>query len=323
MTAIAGALGSVIGYLGGEAAEVSIFERLLWPQRFYNQVGPLPFIGMCVVLPMAGPLHGAALKTLDKFRDNGIYSTYYRGHLLGTAFYGASKQKYHDRSGSEPSEASEVRNGFWPEVLRRVRPKERQPRRSTAALEPRRARQVIYHLHLSNAGAKAPDSNTILIEEDSVTWHVILGTVASEITAIALALFIGIYEDLIWLAVYFCIPLLLKICGIMCSVRREPLAETDPNCPAEIVQINTADGDFLLIEGPAPVIRQFFRHYGHPKRSHWREIMSIILVYAFVLYFPAGLLSLLWMEPTIQYLWLGYQVYAILDWVELGGQKDM
>lgn len=37
-----------------------------------------------------------------------------------------------------------------------------------------------------------------------------------------------------------------------------------------------------------------------------------MLVHMFVLYFPAGLLALLWMDPVVQYLWLGYQVYAII-----------
>lgn len=78
----------------------------------------------------------------------------------------------------------------------------------------------------------------------------------------------------------------------------------------------------MLIEGPAPVVQQFFRHYGHPRRDErqkgrilpdrWRETISISLVYAFVLYFPAGLLSLLWMNQNGQYLWLGYELYATL-----------
>ena len=36
------------------------------------------------------------------------------------------------------------------------------------------------------------------------------------------------------------------------------------------------------------------------------------LVYLFALYFPSGLIALIWMEPGVQYLWLGYQIYAIL-----------
>ena len=36
------------------------------------------------------------------------------------------------------------------------------------------------------------------------------------------------------------------------------------------------------------------------------------LVYLFALYFPSGLMALIWMEPGVQYLWLGYQIHAIL-----------
>ena len=38
----------------------------------------------------------------------------------------------------------------------------------------------------------------------------------------------------------------------------------------------------------------------------------MILVAVFVLYFPAGLISLVWMDPQVQYIWLGYQVYTII-----------
>jgi hypothetical protein len=36
------------------------------------------------------------------------------------------------------------------------------------------------------------------------------------------------------------------------------------------------------------------------------------LVYLFALYFPSGLVGLIWMEPGVQYLWLGYQIHATL-----------
>jgi hypothetical protein len=36
------------------------------------------------------------------------------------------------------------------------------------------------------------------------------------------------------------------------------------------------------------------------------------LVYLFALYIPSGLVALIWIEPEVQYLWLGYQIYVIL-----------
>lgn len=73
---------------------------------------------------------------------------------------------------------------------------------------------------------------------------------------------------------------------------------------------------------------QFFLHYGHPirtlKMDRCREIIGICLCYAFVLYFPAGLLAILWMEPGVQYVWLGYQVFTIvaMHLVRLFGLKN-
>ena len=318
MTAIAGALGSVIGYLGGEVAEATMFERLLWPQRLYNNPSVLDLLKISALFPMGGPLHSAALKTLDAFRDNGLYSSYYQGHLLGTAFYLDSNMRYSVHGASPSSGALEVRNGFWVEVLRRVRPKEISAAALTDAENPlqshrppRRARQVVYHLCLSQGSDIPPKPHVVVINEDRVTWHVALGVAASELSAIGLAIFIGVYEGLIWLAVYLCVPLMLKAFAVMFSVDREPLQEPPPDSTSAIFEISTGNRDFMLIEGPSAVVRQFFVHYGHPKRSRWREVLSILLVYCFVLYFPAGLVSLLWMDPTIQYLWLGYQVYAI------------
>jgi len=65
MSALVGALGSVIGYLGSEVAQVSIFERLLWPERFYNDFNFSVFIKQSLFMTMGGPLHAAALATLD------------------------------------------------------------------------------------------------------------------------------------------------------------------------------------------------------------------------------------------------------------------
>lgn len=54
------ALGSVLGYLGAEVAESSLFQRLLWPQRFYNYLDPILFLKLAFLFPTSGPLHRAA-----------------------------------------------------------------------------------------------------------------------------------------------------------------------------------------------------------------------------------------------------------------------
>lgn len=84
---------------------------------------------------------------------------------------------------------------------------------------------------------------------------------------------------------------------------------------SEMYELDDRNYGFAVIESPPAIMLQFFRHYGHPirtlKMDRVREVMGICLCYAFVLYFPAGLLALLWMDPEVQYIWLGYQVFTI------------
>jgi hypothetical protein len=87
MDALAGALGSVVGYLGAEVAEEEIFKKLLWPQRFYNEHTVGSLIQQFLLMGMGGPLHRAALATLNDLRDHGLYLRARRGDMLATAFY--------------------------------------------------------------------------------------------------------------------------------------------------------------------------------------------------------------------------------------------
>jgi hypothetical protein len=80
------------------------------------------------------------------------------------------------------------------------------------------------------------------------------------------------------------------------------------------------DNSNYVVEGPDALVRQFFKHYGHPMRDtknviipdRIREVVSIATVVAYALVFPAGLLVLLWVDDTVQSVWLGYQMYAIM-----------
>lgn len=119
--ALAGALGSVIGYLGGEVAEPAVFERLLWPQRFYNVNSVSNLIEMALFMPMGGPLHKAALETIDVFRQKGLYDGAAQGHMLGTAFYQNKKLTYQLHGYDGPDKDCEVRNGLWATVLQQCR----------------------------------------------------------------------------------------------------------------------------------------------------------------------------------------------------------
>jgi len=69
-TSILSALGTLIGYIGAEAATDQVFERLLWPQRFWNWFSIYHMFQVVLFMPMDGPVHRAALHTLDKFSEN-------------------------------------------------------------------------------------------------------------------------------------------------------------------------------------------------------------------------------------------------------------
>jgi hypothetical protein len=66
----------------------TIFERLLWLQRFYNDFNLTICIKLALLMPMGGPLHRTALQSLDAFNENGLYLGSCQGNMLGTAFYG-------------------------------------------------------------------------------------------------------------------------------------------------------------------------------------------------------------------------------------------
>jgi hypothetical protein len=158
MSAIAGGFGSILGYLGAEVAgaagsrslrqrprllyyirraymswtdsptdspesrrvaESTVFERLLWPEHFYNDLTIRSFMNLSLLHPMGGPLHRAALETLDTFRAHDLYSGPRRGNMLRTAFMRDQNHQYFARTSE--NEAKEVRNGFLLEVMGKVK----------------------------------------------------------------------------------------------------------------------------------------------------------------------------------------------------------
>ncbi len=356
-SALTGALGAVLGYVGSEVAQVVAFERLLWPQRYYNDLTFAGALQQGLFMTMGGPLHGAALRTLDVFRSHGLYLGAGRGKLLGTAFYPDSELKYAvlaSKGGQSDSADDSARNAFWVGVVRHLDEEvlKRQrllPRSDTeTASNPSghrrlfRAMQTVHHLKLSlvpeNEDAKRT-SSIREISEDIMTWKTIFNVLISELVSIAVgiaSIFLGGW----WMAIWMALPLVFKLLALLVSVHREGLASTSAlkqkgSLESEqLFQVSQPLQGFLLVQGPEAVVTQFFCHYGHPIRhgafsvrdNHLREVLSIALVYCFVLYFPAGLVLNIWMDEPIQYLWLGYQLYAVLamhvvrllDWQSCG-----
>lgn len=87
MTVVVSALGALLGYVGAEVAEESIFERILWLQHFYNYLDLESVVRMAVFGPLGGPVHRAALQTLDKLRQHGLYRGRNWGDFLGTTVF--------------------------------------------------------------------------------------------------------------------------------------------------------------------------------------------------------------------------------------------
>ncbi|KAI9690798.1 MAG: hypothetical protein M1822_008417 [Bathelium mastoideum] len=335
---IAGALGSIIGYLGSEVAEKSLFERLLWPERFYNVASIRNIVEMAFLMPMGGPIHKAALRTLDKFRSKGLYEGAMQGHMLGTAFYADTRLAYTLHGYEGPDGDREIRNGLWATVLRHCRYLQRaqalpQANADTEAKGDaprlvRRTTQVVRHLQLWQPLSEKEYEKVRIFCEDKAAVTTMLAVFASEISAIIVAVVVGWREQSYWFAAYFCLPLFFKMASVPLSVRRGPKhpseakfnpAEGDEDLPLKstvVFEISDYDHGFPIIEGPEPVVRQFFKHWGHPLRENYRdrlrEIGGMALVVAFVFYFPIGLLSMLWVSQPIQIIWLSYQLYTIV-----------
>lgn len=338
MSAFTGALGSVIGYLGAEAASESLFERVLWPERFYNDANIYTLVKLAVFLPMAGPLHAAALETLDSFRENGLYQGMCRGNMLGTTFYrdtGLMCYRIIDAKNREDGKA--CRNAFWVQVLREAKCPNTKARLTQAdpadptgdITTPYRAMQLVHNLKLRYASDAAhAGAGVISITETHATWRTAIGILLSELSSLGVAIVVGTAKPLQngWLAGYLLVPVALKVLSLFTSVRREAIQDNKdktqdlPRSKDHLYEIEDPTHSYAIIQGPESVVKQFFRHYGHPVRDSGtagrtdrvRELLSMALVYAFVLYFPIGLVVVLWMPQNVQIVWLSFQMYTIL-----------
>lgn len=340
------ALGTIVGYLGTEVASGAVFNRLLWPSRFYNRAArPGPLVSAALLMPMGGPIHKAAVETLDQFVLSGLWKGYCRGDMLGSAFYGDMERCYVVRgvNGSK-GERKTARNAFWLRVLDLIQPPQLDA--ATTANDTTladdgsaertvlklRARRPVFVLKLSRAPAATGGTAVPVVDGDvgPQKLHHFAGVVASE----AITLIVGVVTAAIWqspFSAWYIVPLLLKLIAFACRVRRTSIeppsskgpTDMPPQPPATEERVLCESEDFSkgfsIIEGPSELVLQFFRHYGHPIRSRRvllgdrvREVISMLTVVAFILVYPAGLLAFIFAPINIQWAWLGYQIYAML-----------
>lgn len=322
-TSVISALGTLIGYVGSEAATEDVFERLLWPQRFFNAFSLHDIFEIGLLHPMGGPMHKAALNTLDKFHQSGLFKGRNLGNMLGTAFFHDTGLKYkmHDLpSGSTGKEY--VRNGLWVQAIARVAvaaegQKLQNPESGMQPPKLVRARSVVNFLELSYLDGNLDPEKAVKHDTGSTSYRTLLAIVWSEITGLVVGgSVVGYwrsYFSLLWF-----LPLALKLLSAIFTIQREPLlpkpsAKETSMEEVKHFEVNTHGHGFLVVQGKESVVLQFFRHYGHPIRNRTREITQIAIVVAFGLTFPIGLMcSIIWMPIGLQYVWLGYQLYATL-----------
>ncbi|KAL8670782.1 MAG: hypothetical protein Q9168_004704 [Polycauliona sp. 1 TL-2023] len=320
---VTSALGTLIGYVGSEAATEDVFERLLWPQRFFNDFSWRDMIQVGLLNTMAGPMHKAALTTLDQFHQNGLFHGRSLGNMLGTAFFHDTKLGYKLHDPPPPSSGEEfVRNGLWVQAIRQIPVVTRSQKDNNveSGMKPRRlvrAHSVVNLLELSYVDGKLDPLKTVKSDVGSVTFRTFLAIIWSEITGIAIAVFVLAFWRSYFAVIWF-LPVTLRLISAVGTIQREgllanPSAKDTENEEIRRFEVNTGGHGFLLVEGKESTVLQFFRHYGHPIRNRAREVLQITTILGLGLVFPIGLMtSLLWMSVELQYLWLGHQLYATM-----------
>ncbi|KAB2573306.1 hypothetical protein DBV05_g8016 [Lasiodiplodia theobromae] len=313
------ALGTLIGYLGAEAATIHLFERILWPQRFWNRLDFKNALLMVLFMPMGGPLHKAALQTLDSFFEHGLLKGGHRGHMLDTAFFQDYKLEYNVWVDGERVDTEQTRNGLWIRAISEVKMEDIPPQKSmkgeSSRERPIRAATSFSRLVLDyNTDKRAGDRPVIRNDTGNTSLHVIFGVFLSELTGVAVGT-VAAYKWKTGYALLWFLPLILKLISIFAAVAREDLARPSENAEAEsekCFEILHRHG-VLMIQGKESVVLQFFRHYGHPIRNRHREVLQFVIIVCLGLVFPAGLvISIIWMPVSMQYLWFSYQLYATL-----------
>ncbi|WYZ35491.1 hypothetical protein EsH8_X_000138 [Colletotrichum jinshuiense] len=331
-----GAFNAVLGYLGGQAATSTIFERLLWPQRHFSSFSVYDMPRLALLYSMAGPIGSIALEVIDTADQNGLLSGAVQGHMLGTHFYRDIGWTYILHAlGDEPERESQIRNCLWVQALlslplptmkdspilgQQTNKAEGGKPAPVETKKPVRARVAVSHLILSKATEEdLCDAQIPFVSEEikRVNLRCLIEIVLTESTGIGIMICVAVITGSLW-CLLFIMPLILRLVAAFFALEREGLndfpdsvnneksRDWEINCPA-------IEGKFMLISGPPTIVNQFFRHYGHPVRNRFRERVQLALVIAYGTYFPVGLLcQVTWMPIFVQYIWTVWQVWMVL-----------
>ncbi|KAJ5646840.1 hypothetical protein N7490_003212 [Penicillium lividum] len=322
------AASTFIGYIGTEVATTDCFDRLLWPQRAYNNFSLWNAWKPALLMPLGGPLHTAALKTIDTFFKHGLFRGPHMGHMLGTTFFPDTGMEYQLYEDGVYKRDAKARNGLWLRVLEQMPMfQEESPKKFEEKLECGREGKAtirqkipVNHLFLSwdvteNKGRNKMEK-PILIDCDigPVTPRIVLAIITTEVTALGVSVVVAVVWRSAFMVLWL-VPLILKLIAAFFTVPREPIPGSR-SAPADSVSTKflfvSAQG-FQVIEGPSHVVQPFFRHYGHPKRRRRNEIVGMAVVIAYGLNFPIGLVvSIMCMPVGLQCVWTGYVLYVTM-----------
>jgi hypothetical protein len=304
-------IGLLLGYLGDELASIGMDERLLWPQRYYYNTELRSLFKAALVLPTGGFLHRATTRVLDTLQAHRILFERYRGHMLGTPFYPDTRLKLIESVSGDP----ECRNAFFIALLRYCSRKSSAPAPPVFGKRPTRSIQTVTFLDITYEPLSDTSPVVSLSKDtDSITLRSVSGILASEFVSIFVGFGIAI-DCRTWFAIIWFLPFAIKLLSAIFSVRREPLDcqfSSDKVVRLATAQLYHPTDGFMIIRGPETVLHQIFHHYGHPLRNPFRESFQIGCIVLLALIFPLGWASLIWMQPRVQVLWLGYQLYLVL-----------
>ncbi|KAL8818745.1 MAG: hypothetical protein Q9223_002694 [Gallowayella weberi] len=281
---VTSALGTLIGYVGSEAATEDVFERLLWPQRFFNDFSWRDILQIGLLNPMGGPLHKAALTTLDQFHQNGLFHGRNLGNMLGTAFFHDTKLGYKMHDPPPPSNGEEhVRNGLWVQAIRRIPviAGSQNYDNVESGMKPRRlirAHSVVNVLELSYLDGKGDPLKTVKSDVGSVTFRTLLAIFSSEITGFAMGVFVLAFWQSYFAFIWF-LPLTLRLLSALATIQREGLLSR-PSAKAAALEetrrfeVNTLGHGFLLVEGKESAVYATVAMYTYRFTRHHQRATS-------------------------------------------------
>ena len=339
------ALNAILLTVSTSLTDNTAIERLLWPQRFYNDDSVGTLIALAVFTPL-GCVFDLAYKTFITFLTKGLL-TPQRGDMNGSAFFPSWPRKYFSRLSLDSlidilinSKGCDVQNGFWLTVLKLVNanvvPKLPEPKPESKApttdrdeteeddeLEP----QLVYMLSLRSVSIDQVSPKTTVVREEVTSKHKAMnGITCSEIIPIFLFVFVSFIQPTSCSQLLFLAPLAVKVLALHNTLRRVGLKfqgsinkRASMSTPApRIFEVHDSEIGKVLMRGTDITVRQFFGGYGHPVRhsnqSRVQEVNLMTLV-IILMFLPLGSMAFfnLFSDLTrvTPWIWLGYQFFTV------------